>query len=371
MNQKGRILLIILLITAALAGYLLYSVKINVNKLKTSPSPITQSSSTNETANWKIYSEESIQATFRYPQNWASGSHDSWFLNRNHMMLELTNVSGTPWMIYLDFFYGPQEQSLDQLTKSDGALSKAAVRSEITSTTFDGQPGVIVLYYDKNNVLSDMVSYVNYNGMTYGFSTPGQTPVTDALSNQKSTILTVMKSLKLIDRSDAESTWKTYQNGQELEQYKFSLNPPQGWKIQYKDGNNLHKGFAFDFAPSDWHLPKDAISWMGWGSVGVDIYPKAKTIDDSMYAPTMNRASDAKVTPIKIDDRTFYQVVSNSPVYYVQFYNAMLLGTARNPYTVYVYLGKEYTYAIEQASPFNPLFDPKQILQYFSFDSNN
>lgn len=68
MNQKGQAFLIILLIAAAIGGYLIYSGKINLNQAisqVSQPSP----ASTDETTNWKTYTDEVNGFSFKYPTN--------------------------------------------------------------------------------------------------------------------------------------------------------------------------------------------------------------------------------------------------------------------------------------------------------------
>ena len=85
MNQKGLTpLLIVLLIAAAIGGYLLYSGKINLNNTSstpvqtTQPSPATDASpaptGAGETANWKTYSDLINPYTVKYPPDWAYAS---------------------------------------------------------------------------------------------------------------------------------------------------------------------------------------------------------------------------------------------------------------------------------------------------------
>ncbi len=64
MNQKGNVLLIVLLIVAAIGGYLLYSGKITLPQ-KTSQ----QATSVNETTNWKTHTNTIVGYSFKYPDN--------------------------------------------------------------------------------------------------------------------------------------------------------------------------------------------------------------------------------------------------------------------------------------------------------------
>lgn len=73
-KQKGLApILIVLLITAAVGGYLIYSGKINVSQIKPTPTyrppdATTMSKSQNdETANWKTYTNTQFGFSFQYP----------------------------------------------------------------------------------------------------------------------------------------------------------------------------------------------------------------------------------------------------------------------------------------------------------------
>lgn len=77
-NQRGYVLLIVILIAAAIGGYLVYSGKMNLNQYKATPSPTTDASpaptGTEETANWKTYINKDYKYTIKYPANWQIGS---------------------------------------------------------------------------------------------------------------------------------------------------------------------------------------------------------------------------------------------------------------------------------------------------------
>lgn len=72
MKQKGNIVLIILIIAAAIGGiFYLYQLSNNRYKTTALPQPTTQPSpSSDETANWKIYTNEKIGVSFKYPPDW-------------------------------------------------------------------------------------------------------------------------------------------------------------------------------------------------------------------------------------------------------------------------------------------------------------
>ena len=74
-NQKGQVLLIVLLIAAAIGGYLFYTnYSNNRSKIISSPTiqQVTQPSSTttDEIANWKTYTSKYGEFSFKYPPNW-------------------------------------------------------------------------------------------------------------------------------------------------------------------------------------------------------------------------------------------------------------------------------------------------------------
>lgn len=74
---------------------------------------------------------------------------------------------------------------------------------------------------------------------------------------------------ELIEDETVElKTYKIYNSGQEI--MGFSLNIPQGWRVNFKE--SLPLSIAFDFAPPDWHAPIITNGWMGWGSIFVHIY---------------------------------------------------------------------------------------------------
>lgn len=67
-KQKGLSpILIVLLITAIIGGYLIYSGKINLNKSQLTPVQTTQPSPSDETANWKTYSNLESNYSIKYP----------------------------------------------------------------------------------------------------------------------------------------------------------------------------------------------------------------------------------------------------------------------------------------------------------------
>lgn len=82
MNQKGQALLVILLIAAAAFGYLIYSGKINfsqkqvaqTSKSDASPVPTgtgeTVYTEATRTANWKTYTNNKYNFSFKYPSDW-------------------------------------------------------------------------------------------------------------------------------------------------------------------------------------------------------------------------------------------------------------------------------------------------------------
>lgn len=83
MNQKGHVFLIVLLIAAAIGGYLIYSGKIDFNRMKpTRPAPtplpieVRPSPVSDETANWKTYTNTKAGFSLSYPPNAVEGSRE-------------------------------------------------------------------------------------------------------------------------------------------------------------------------------------------------------------------------------------------------------------------------------------------------------
>jgi hypothetical protein len=145
---------------------------------------------------YQTFSDPDLGVSFTYPSNWVRNSGDTWFLDREFNALSFAkSVDEVPTPIAFYFFYGPQTKSLDELAHSDGDLSDLGYRADIIKTTFDGEPGVIVMYYTADDKLTDIISYVNHGGMTYGFSSTGENEDLSKIEKDSDSILSTIRSL--------------------------------------------------------------------------------------------------------------------------------------------------------------------------------
>ena len=142
MNQKGHVLLVVLLIAVAIGGYLLYTnysnnrskVTTSVVQQTTQPSP----SPSDETANWKTYTNTKYGFSFKYPSNLVVAEQDT---------IQLTNEASMPQVIpnkyinILIFVY-----SIDPQTSLRGWVEKDTIRNKPDGTTGSTVIGTIDNY---------------------------------------------------------------------------------------------------------------------------------------------------------------------------------------------------------------------------------
>ena len=92
MNQKGNVLLIVLIIAAAIGGYLIYSGKFLNKPEVIYPQQTTQPSPSDETANWKTYTYPEF--SFKLPRNWKiDKSSQVWKTDNSSNYLQFTNYA--------------------------------------------------------------------------------------------------------------------------------------------------------------------------------------------------------------------------------------------------------------------------------------
>ncbi len=218
MKQRGLApILIILLIAAAIGGYLVYSGKINTSKKQ-----VVQTPKVDDTANWKTYTNNIYGYTLKYPSEWeykfGKGNKAQIIFGSSPVELR-TDVPG--------FLISVSETIEQPLIKEDG-------RNRVTETkqiTIGGQSGEQAMINDAGSgEVSYIQSAVAYNGKTYYFN------IHDF--NKKPVYDQMISTFKFLDQNQADGTanWKTYIN----QSLGFNISYPNNWEVDDSNLSNIY-----------------------------------------------------------------------------------------------------------------------------------
>lgn len=213
MKQKGLApIIIVLLIAAAIGGFLIYSGKINLNQTTTqvaqpSPTPGASGVPTGdaETANWKTYTNSEYKFSFKYPENWnniiPSEGIDSLY---SVQLSDGTRRGPNVGHIFLVVWFKPQDSSynIDELLKKQtGAVEKGvkSIKTFQEKLTIDGYPAVMVISETTPGYPTEP---------SYSFSTYIKGPINMVISGQAERGKEDFIKNSLIDYRNILSTFK-------------------------------------------------------------------------------------------------------------------------------------------------------------------
>lgn len=228
-RQKGIApILIVIIISVAVGGYLIYSNYSN-NRTKTTTVPqqsIQPSPSADETTNWKTYTNKYL--TFEYPASWNldSTGDTSVSLSTTRSTTDKAGGDYTPGMGWLNFYISndPVQKVIDSTSgveKTDQGNINGAPYTRLI-----GHSGVGGSVYFVNIIM-------NSEGRTYVVNLSTQDANLEELLTLE--LDQILSTFKFLDQSQTDtSNWKTYKN----DQFNFELKLPGDVQIKEKQAGS-------------------------------------------------------------------------------------------------------------------------------------
>ncbi len=227
-NQKGLSpILAVLLIAAVIAGYLIYSGKINLPQ-KTSQ----QTTSVDETANWKTYTNTNREAGYSisYPDNWQVDDSNS-----ENVYIFSPNKAKDNQKFHMIITVDKTTQQLGEWLKGRTVGGVCCPEDVQISSPFaiNGQTFYVVLTKDGQypGIIGQTNGKIYYLYSQSGFLDGGKYyyDQTDKVLMENINMADqIMKTIKFLDQSPINtSNWKTFTN----QTFNFSFKYPSNWKI--------------------------------------------------------------------------------------------------------------------------------------------
>lgn len=238
MEQKGLApILVVLIIALGIGGYLIYSGKINLNQ-KYSPQQTTQTpTASDQTANWKTYTNSSLGFSFSYPKE-LSYLYDQFGFNhpdnpegnlllQNYDGSKSTKGDSSNFQFQIEAYKNSDQVSLDNYIKNPNKVWNMNNPQTFTSIMLGDRQAYKGQSIQKNEKVPAVWVMNNSYIFTITLSTP----------NSKNAVWfdKILSTFKFLDKNTSDvSNWKTFQY-----KSRFSFKYPQNWYWAISDRGHI------------------------------------------------------------------------------------------------------------------------------------
>lgn len=247
-KQKGFIpILIILLIVAAIGGYLIYSGKINLSQKQVAQTLKSDASSVlvgdAETVNWKMYTNTQYGYSIKYPDNW--------------YIKDMTKILNSPQILNSQYFNNLEQVdfknytvhltldsiiSMEEVKRKGGGDAGMAYSADIKTEQLYGRE---IVKSERTNSAVDEKGEWEVTNKSYGVYIPvGQNVlILNGDIKYKAVIEKILSTFNFLDQGqiqievistptpDPFARWSSYQDIK----YPFYFKYPNDWLISVKD----------------------------------------------------------------------------------------------------------------------------------------